>query len=96
MTAYELNNSFFEEYKSVDAFIRNVYRTDAGVSAYIGFMEETGFDEGRRYCVTWKDDFYKLKHMRWLRNKLAHDVGMYDIKTPRLIQFNYSSAVFAA
>ncbi len=76
MTTYELNNSFFEEYKSVDAFIRNALQTGTGVSTYIEYMEKIGFDEGRGYCSTWKDDYYKLKHMRWLRNRLAHDVGM--------------------
>ena len=32
---------------------------------------------GRRYVYSWDDDYSKLKHLRWIRNQLSHEVG-YD------------------
>ncbi len=39
-------------------------------------MENNAF-RGRRYVLTWDDDYIRLKHLRWVRNQLSHEVG-YD------------------
>ena len=37
-------------------------------------MEATPWSN-RRYVFTWEDDYKQLKHVRWVRNQLAHEVG---------------------
>lgn len=75
-TARENNIAFLELYKSVDRFIRDAYASDEGVSEYIRMME-TKDSLGRRYAAGWADDYRMLKHARWVRNRLTHDLG-YD------------------
>lgn len=72
----ELNIDFMDLYKSVDRFIRDAYRSNDGVSEYIRQMEQNAY-RGVRYVATWKADYDMLKHLRRIRNQLAHEVG-YD------------------
>lgn len=72
----DLNIDFMDLYKSVDRFIRDAYRSEEGVSEYIRQMEQNAF-KGARYVATWKTDYDMLKHLRWIRNQLSHEVG-YD------------------
>ena len=72
----DLNIDFMDLYKSVDKFIRDAYSSSEGVSEYIRQMENNDF-KGRRYVATWAADYDKLKHLRWIRNQLSHEVG-YD------------------
>ena len=72
----DLNIDFMDLYKSVDRFIRDAYSSSEGVSEYIRQMEKNDF-KGRRYVVTWGEDYVKLKRLRWIRNQLSHEVG-YD------------------
>ena len=72
----ELNIDFLDLYKSVDRFIRDAYSSNEGVSSYIRIMEADRC-KGTRYVKTWADDYDMLKHIRWIRNQLAHEVG-YD------------------
>ncbi len=71
----DLNIDFLEEYKAVDGFIRDAYRAAEGVSEYIRIME-TDFVVGQAYCSSWGEEYRMLKRMRWIRNKLAHDVSI--------------------
>ena len=71
----ELNLEFLELYKSVDRLIRDAYATNEGVSEYIRLMSSEY--SGPRYVSGWADDLSMLKHVRWVRNQLAHEVG-YD------------------
>jgi len=68
-----INIKFQEEYKSVDKFIKDAFGTVDGVSEYIRKMER---HERNKSDKVWKDDYYKLKHMRWIRNQLAHEVSI--------------------
>lgn len=71
----ELNIEFQEQYKQLDKLCRDMYRSDEGVSAYIRDMESTPYN--KRYAVRDWDACYKqLKHMRWMRNRLAHDISI--------------------
>lgn len=72
----DLNIDFMDLYKRVDRFIKDAYSSSTGVSEYINQME-LNFVNGTINILTWKDDYYQLKQMRWKRNQLAHEVG-YD------------------
>ena len=72
----DLNIDFMDLYKSVDRFIRDAYSSAEGVSEYIRQMEQNDF-KGRRCVATWVADYNNLKHLRWIRNQLSHEVG-YD------------------
>ena len=63
-----------EEYKYVDSICRDMLSAEKGVTAYIEQMEAT--PSVVRYKIAgWDDDYRKLKHIRWLRNKIAHSTG---------------------
>ena len=68
MNAVEVR--FLEEYKSTDALCMDIY--GCGISDYINAMEETSA-EYRGVIGGWKDTYYSLKHLRWLRNRITHD-----------------------
>lgn len=69
-----IESALFEEFKRVDSICRDMLSADKGVSTYIEQMETT--PASMRYQVAgWDDDYKKLKHIRWVRNKLAHETG---------------------
>ena len=60
-----------EEYKYVDAICRDMLGAEKGVTAYIEQLDETPMTV--RYWITeWNDEYRQLKHIRWLRNQIAH------------------------
>lgn len=63
---------FLETYKRFEALCDDLFSCRHGVSAYIVEMERTP-DIWQRKVPGWKDDFYTLKHLRWLRNQLVHN-----------------------
>ena len=69
-----LNIEFQEEYKRLDRLCRDCLSSSEGVSEYIRQMEATPFGD-RRYTASWQSDYEQLKHVRWVRNQLAHEVG---------------------
>ncbi|MBQ9735193.1 MAG: hypothetical protein IJV96_00215 [Clostridia bacterium] len=69
-----LSIDFQEEYKRLDHLCKDCLRSGEGVSEYIRQMEATAYS-GRRFVRTWEDDYQQLKHVRWVRNQLAHEVG---------------------
>lgn len=69
-----LSIEFQEEYKRLDRLCKDYLSSTEGVSEYIRQMESTPWS-GRRYVYTWEEDYKKLKHVRWVRNQLAHEVG---------------------
>ena len=83
-----LESQYFEMYKSVDAFCKDIfdgtpiYDNDGkevfGVSAYICQMEQTSELRivNKRH---WNDTYYTLKHLRWVRNRIAHDVSFSEL-----------------
>ena len=74
----ELEIEFFEEYKSVDSICRDMYQSQQGVTEYISQMETMNF-QGSRRVVNWNEKYKKLKHLRWLRNQIAHENSAPDL-----------------
>lgn len=70
----ERNVKFVDLYKSVDRFIRDAYTSSEGVSEYLRQMEQNEF-KGALHVSSWKTDYDRLKHLRWIRNQLSHEVG---------------------
>ena len=68
---------FQEEYKRLDKLCKDYLSSEKGVSSYIEQMEATAY-QNRRYVRSWDEDYKQLKHVRWVRNKLAHEVGTLD------------------
>ena len=65
---------FFENYKKLDNLCKDILNSNQGVSDYINEMNNTPL--GKRMLVqTWEDDFKNLKHIRWVRNDIAHGNG---------------------
>ena len=70
----ETNIAFQEEYKRLDALCKDIFSSKEGISEYIREMESVPWNE-RRFISSWETDYKQLKHMRWVRNQLAHEVG---------------------
>lgn len=80
-----LQETFFEEYKRTDALCRELLAAERGVSEYIEQMQAAEA-EGKQRVPGWQDDFYALKHLRWLRNQIAHEPGGADCSDADLAQ----------
>ncbi len=83
----ELNISFLEEYKQVDRFIKDANMTQDGVSEYIRQMELLN-RRGVRLVRNWEQHYRMLKHVRWVRNQLVHEVG-YDSNICERADYEY-------
>ena len=81
----KLEVKFFDEYKFVDNICRDMFRSNQGVTEYIKQMEVMDA-EGSRSVVNWREKYKKLKHLRWLRNKIAHESGAPDLVENDLIE----------
>ena len=75
-----LEMEFFEEFKSVDNICKDIFQSHQGVTEYINQMEENDL-RGSRGVPNWNEKYKMLKHLRWLRNQIAHDSG-----APELIE----------
>lgn len=71
----ELNIEFQERYKQLDKLCREMYSSSEGVSSYIQDMENTPYSE-RHTVNNWEKIYKELKHARWMRNQLAHDISI--------------------
>lgn len=72
---------FFEEYKRLDTLCSDMFSCHNGVSAYIAQMERA-FSQGRYRIPPWDSDYKMLKHVRWVRNQIAHNSGTYQMSEP--------------
>lgn len=70
-----LNIEFQEKYKKLDKLLKDMLKSDTGVSEYIRAMENTSV-EWRINVRTWDNVYKQLKRARWIRNKLAHEVPL--------------------
>ena len=70
----ELNIEFQERYKQLDALCRDLFSSKDGVTQYIREMENTPY-QFRKSIPEWDFIYKQLKHLRHLRNQLAHEVG---------------------
>lgn len=73
----EIEVQLLDEYKAVDNICRAIFSSQKGVSQYIEEMEK-GYSYGRSLIMSWDNDYYRLKHIRWLRNKIAHESSATD------------------
>ena len=81
----KLEVKFFDEYKFVDKICRDMFQSNQGVTEYINQMEIMDA-EGSRIVVNWREKYKKLKHLRWLRNQIAHESGAPDLTENDLIE----------
>ncbi len=65
------DNEFFEAFKRLEARCGEIYSCTSGVSAYIGDMEKNA-EAGRRRVADYDARYKTLKHLRWVRNQIAH------------------------
>ena len=77
---HPLDNEFFDEYKRLDRLCSDMYSSRGGVGLYIEDMERNAFN-GRRFVPNWEAAYMKLKHLRWIRNRIAHDPDELNICT---------------
>ena len=52
-----------------------MYNSSEGVTAYIKFMELMPYND-RKAVYNWDASYKQLKHMRWMRNQLAHEISI--------------------
>lgn len=91
----KINSDFFEEYKILDNLCKDMYLSREGVSKYIEKME-SNFSRFRCNISEWNEVYQNLKHIRWIRNKLAHDsdfdnLGIVDVNDIVWIRMFYQS-----
>lgn len=68
--------NFLEVYKNLDELCKQIFSSDIGVSKYIEEMDKEL--QGSFYVADWEKDYKKLKHMRWVRNQLVHDINSFQ------------------
>lgn len=90
------DNNFFEEYKQLDKLCSEIYSCQNGVSEYIAQMENKSY-QGQFRIPSWDSDYKMLKHVRWVRNQIAHDSGVYQISEPEDLEFvqDYRNRIFS-
>ncbi|MCR5144101.1 MAG: hypothetical protein K6B67_02185 [Lachnospiraceae bacterium] len=75
----KLEMEFFEEYRLVDNICKDMFQSKKGVTEYIEQMEAHDA-EGFRQVANWNEKYKMLKHLRWLRNQIAHENGAPDLE----------------
>ena len=68
----DLENKFFEEFIRLEKLCNEIYDTKNGVSSYIEDMEENA--AAGRGINGWQEDYKALKHVRYVRNQIAHEL----------------------
>lgn len=71
----ELNVEFLEEYKRLDKLCKELLNSSEGVSSYICEMEMTPY-EATANIPTWEATYNEIKHYRWMRNQLVHEISL--------------------
>ena len=77
-----LDNEFFEAYKRLDRLCSDMYGCQNGVSQYIQFMKEQTY-WGQLMVPSWELSYKTMKHLREVRNRIAHDPGQFQICAER-------------
>ena len=90
------DNDFFEAYKRLDKLCSEMYSCQNGVSEYITQMERLTY-KGQYRVSSWNNDYKTLKHVRWVRNQIAHDSGTFQISEPDDLDFvqDFRSRIFS-
>lgn len=63
---------FIESYKHLEKLCGEILDDDRRISAYIDEMINT--PRGAYLVPGWNDDLKQLKHYRWVRNQIAHEL----------------------
>lgn len=71
------DSKFFDIYKSAEKICRDICG-EKGVTSYIEEMELKA-PQGRLLVGGWDKYHKNLKHLRWLRNQIAHDTASYEV-----------------
>ena len=90
------DNDFFEAYKRLDKLCSEMYSCQNGVSEYIAQMERLTY-KGQYRVSSWNNDYKMIKHVRWVRNQIAHDSGTFQISEPDDLGFvqDFRSRIFS-
>lgn len=90
------DNEFFEEYKHLDSLCSDMYSCRNGISEYIDQMDSKSH-QGSPLIPSWNSDYKMLKHVRWVRNQIAHDSGAYQVSEPEDLEFvrNFYDRIFS-
>lgn len=86
MTKLEIE--FLEEYKRLDKLCQDMLSSLSGVSEYINRMESF-YKDGSYYIDDWNESYKTLKHLRWLRNNIVHNVDESDCSLEELETLKY-------
>lgn len=73
----EIEMKFLDEYKKLDRLCQDMYSTSQGITEYINRMELFSND-GKYLIDRWDSDYFTLKHLRWIRNKIVHNLEETD------------------
>lgn len=69
---------FMDAYKHLEKLCGEIYGGQYGITQYITDMEQTfSYDSGR--ISGWDEDLKTLKRLRYIRNKMVHDMADYDL-----------------
>ncbi|MDE6471513.1 MAG: hypothetical protein K2L52_00600 [Clostridia bacterium] len=71
----EKNVEFIEQYKRLDKLCKETLNSYEGVSSYISEMEATPF-EATVNISEWDMTYKQIKHFRWMRNQLVHEISL--------------------
>lgn len=90
------DNEFFEEYKHLDKLCGDMYSCRNGISEYIDQMDNKSY-KGSPLIPSWNSDYKMLKHIRWVRNQIAHDSGAYQVSESEDLEFvrNFYDRIFS-
>ncbi len=90
------DNEFFEEYKHLDKLCGDMYSCRNGISEYIDQMDNKSH-RGYHLVPLWDSDYKMLKHIRWVRNQIAHDSGAYQVSESEDLEFvrNFYDRIFS-
>ena len=91
-----VDNDFFEAYKRLDKLCSEMYSCQNGVSEYIAQMDRLTY-KGQYRVFSWNNDYKMLKHVRRVRNQIAHDSGSFQISEPDDLDFvqEFRSRIFS-
>ncbi|MCQ2511773.1 MAG: hypothetical protein MJ092_00045 [Lachnospiraceae bacterium] len=68
---HKIDNRFIEGYKKMNRLCCEIYHSNEGVNDYLREMEKKSYGASR--ISGWNDDYKTLKHLRHVRNQIAHD-----------------------
>lgn len=63
--------NFINSYKRLEQLCNDMFNDKHGISIYIDKMLNTS--NGYYYVDGWNEDLKRLKHYRWVRNKIVHE-----------------------